>query len=353
MRIVVTGATGNVGTSVVRALGSDASVDEIVGVARRTPEWNPPRTQWVSADIGRDDLRPLFAGADVVVHLAWLIQPSRDAATLERVNVDGSRRVFEAAAEAGVERLVHASSVGVYSPGPKDRAVDESWPREGIASSFYSRHKVAAEDALDVIEADVPQLRVVRLRPALIFQREAGPEVRRLFAGPLLPARLVRPGVLPVLPLPEGLVVQGVHADDVADAYVRAVVSDVRGPFNIAADPVLDAQSLTGRFGGMAVPVAPGVLRASATATWRARLQPTEPGWVGLAMRSPLLSWQRATAELGWRPRVSALDALVELFDGMAHRTGGRTAVLRPRPAASTRLAAMLAGHLPGHGDPY
>jgi len=119
MRIVVTGATGNVGTSVVRALGADERVDEIVGIARRLPGWEPARTRWVSADIARDDLRPLFAGADAVIHLAWLIQPSRDGAELERVNVDGSRRVFEAAVRAGVERLVHASSVGVYSPGPK------------------------------------------------------------------------------------------------------------------------------------------------------------------------------------------------------------------------------------------
>ena len=61
MRIVVTGATGNVGTSVVDALGRDPDVEEIVGVARRLPDgWNPPRTRWVSADVERDDL-----GADL------------------------------------------------------------------------------------------------------------------------------------------------------------------------------------------------------------------------------------------------------------------------------------------------
>ena len=119
MRIVVTGASGNVGTSVVRALGADDRVAEIVGITRRTPAWSPPRTRWESADVARDDLVPLFRGADVVIHLAWLIQPSRDGAELERVNVDGSRRVFEAAAEAGVGALVHASSIGVYRPAPR------------------------------------------------------------------------------------------------------------------------------------------------------------------------------------------------------------------------------------------
>jgi nucleoside-diphosphate-sugar epimerase len=112
MRVVVTGATGNVGTSVVRAPAADPQVDEIVGVARRLPSWRPPRTRWISADVERDDLAALFANA-------------------------------------GAGALVHASSVGVYSPGPKDRRVDESWPREGVASSFYARHKAAAERALD------------------------------------------------------------------------------------------------------------------------------------------------------------------------------------------------------------
>src|SRR3954469_18793256 len=141
MRIVVTGATGNVGTSVVRALGRDERVEEIVGVARRLPDWRPARTRWVAADVARDDRRPIFEGADAVIHLAWLIQPSRDEAELERVNVAGSRRVFEAAAEAGVPRLVHASSIGVYSPGPKDPRVDETWPRDGIPTSFYAPHQ--------------------------------------------------------------------------------------------------------------------------------------------------------------------------------------------------------------------
>src|SRR3954451_18309396 len=197
LRVMVTGATGNVGTSVVRALGRDPAVDEIVGLARRMPSWTAEKVRWESCDVGSDDLVGRFAGADVVIHLAWLIQPSRDEAELERVNVVGSRRVFEAAAAAGVPRIVHASSIGVYSPGPKDRAVDESWPRRGVSSLFYSRHKVAAEDALDEVSAANPELRAVRLRPALIFKREAGPEIRRLFGGPLLPASLLPPGAGP------------------------------------------------------------------------------------------------------------------------------------------------------------
>jgi UDP-glucose 4-epimerase len=345
MRIVVTGATGNVGTSVVKALGRDERVEQIVGVARRIPGWTPPRTEWVSADVAQDDLGPLFAAADVVIHLAWLIQPSRDGATLARVNVHGSRRVFDAAAAAGVSRLVHASSVGVYSPGPKDRAVDESWPREGVRSSFYARHKAEAERALDAIEASVPDMRVVRLRPGLIFQRAAGPEVRRLFGGPLVPARLLRPGLIPVLPLPSGLVLQAVHGEDVGEAYRLAALSpDASGAYNIAADPVLDPATLARHFRARRVNVPAKVLRALADATWHARLQPTPPGWLDMGLGVPLLDTSRAREQLGWTPRFSATTALDDLLAGMREPAGRDTPPLRARAGGALRVREFLTG---------
>ena len=243
MRVVVTGATGNVGTSVVSALAADPNVTSIVGLARRAPDWDPPKTEFLAADITRAPLADLFEGADAVVHLAWLIQPSRDATALEAVNVHGSRLVFEAAAAAGVSALVHASSVGAYGPGPSSGGrVDESWPTDGIPSSFYARHKAQAERALDAIEATAPGLRVVRLRPGLIFKREAASEIRRLFAGPLLPGALANPRLIPALPLPRGLRVQAVHGADVAEAYRLAVTDErARGAYNVVAEPVLDA----------------------------------------------------------------------------------------------------------------
>jgi UDP-glucose 4-epimerase len=345
MRIVVTGATGNVGTSVVRALGADERVDEIVGIARRVPSWRPARTRWVAGDVERDELEGLFAGADAVIHLAWLIQPSRDAAELVRVNVRGSERVFAAAARAGVGALVHASSVGVYSPGPKDRAVDESWPREGVPSSFYARHKAAAERALDAIEAAHPDLRVVRLRPALIFKREAGPEVRRLFAGPLLPAALLKPGRVPILPLPERLVLQCVHGDDVGEAYRLAALSpDARGAYNIAADPVLDPPTLGRVLRARPVRVPARSLRVLADLSWRARLQPTPPGWLDMGLAVPLLDTRRAREQLGWTPRHSAVAALEELLAGMREPSGLDTPPLAARAGGPLRVRELLTG---------
>jgi nucleoside-diphosphate-sugar epimerase len=107
---------------------------------------------------------------------------------LETVNVTGSRRVFEAVEEAEVPALVYASSVGAYSEGPRDRAVDESRPTDRVASSYYGRQKAAVERILDTFEQRAPHVRVVRLRPGLIFKSQAASEIRRLFLGPFLPS---------------------------------------------------------------------------------------------------------------------------------------------------------------------
>ena len=70
MRVVVVGATGNVGTSLLEALAGDEAVGEVVGVARRRPGLKVAKTTFVEADIAKDDLEPHFRGADAVVHLA-------------------------------------------------------------------------------------------------------------------------------------------------------------------------------------------------------------------------------------------------------------------------------------------
>jgi UDP-glucose 4-epimerase len=344
MRIVVTGATGNVGTSVLSALAGDPRVEEIVGVARRLPRLQVPRTRWVQADIATSPLEPVFRDADAVIHLAWLIQPSRDERTLEAVNVTGSRRVFEAAAACGAA-IVHASSIGAYSPGPKDRPVDEAWPTEGVPTSFYARHKAACERALDELEARHPDLRVVRLRPGLIFKRAAAQEIRRLFAGPLLPSPLLRPGLVPVLPVTDRLVLQAVHTDDVAEAYrLAATDPTARGAYNVAADPVLSPRVLAGVLGARPVRVPAKVLRAAAAASWRAHLQPTPPGWLDMGLAVPVMDTRRAREELGWEPRHDAAAALRELLDGMRDRAGAETPPLAADAGGPLRVRELLSG---------
>ena len=344
MKLVITGATGNVGTSLLAALRDETAVEEIVAIARRPAELADARARFVAADITHDDLVGHFRGADAVVHLAWLIQPSRDDRTLYAVNVDGSRRVFEAAAEAQVRALVYASSVGVYAPGPKDRAVDESWPATGIQSLFYSRHKAETERLLDILEREHPRMRVVRLRPALIFKREAATEIRRLFVGPLLPSRLVRRELIPAVPDTPRLRVQGVHSLDIGEAYRLAVMRDVRGAFNVAADPVIDPEVLSELLHARRVPVQPRFLRAAADVSWRLHLQPSPAGWIDLALGVPIMDTTRARTELGWKPRFTATQALTELLDGLRENADVPTPPLAGESGGPARIKEFLTG---------
>jgi nucleoside-diphosphate-sugar epimerase len=345
MRIVVTGATGNVGTALLEAFAREPAVQSVLGLARRLPEIRPRKVQWVAADVCESDLRRLFTGADAVVHLAWLIQPSRDREATRRVNVEGSRRVFEAAAAARVGALVHASSIGAYAPGPKLPPVDESWPTTGIATSFYSQDKAAAERALDAVERAHPELRVVRLRPGLIFQRQAAEEIRRLFAGPLLPGSLLRPGLVPVVPDVRGVRVQAVHAADVADAYRRAVVdADARGAYNVAADPPITARAVARLLRAVPVPVPTRVVRVATDLTWRAHLQPTPPGWLDLATQTPLMDVSRARMELGWAPAHDPAAALRELLEGLRTGADAPTPPLRAGASGPLRVRELLSG---------
>ena len=345
MRVVVVGATGNVGTSVLRSLADEPAVDAVLGLARRAPGMSFPKTDWGQVDISKaQDLAGLFDGADAVVHLGWLIQPGRDLDVLRATNVEGSRRVFQAAVDAGVPALVYASSVGTYAPGPKGRAVDESWPTTGIQSSFYSRHKAEVERILDRIELEAPEMRVVRLRPGLIFKRDAASGIRRLFAGPLLPSPLIRRGLIPIVPDDPRLVFQAVHSFDVGEAYRLAVVSDARGAFNVAADPVLDPDELARALGARAVKVPGRVLRAGAAATFHLRLQPSEPGWVDMALNVPVMDTTRAREELGWRPQHTSVEALRELVDGIRDSAGIDTPPLAPTTGGRFRIREFLTG---------
>jgi UDP-glucose 4-epimerase len=330
MRIAVLGATGNAGTALLRRLRTAVGPAQLLGISRRAPDLDVEPyagVAWQSIDIGAQDapglLTDAFAGIDVVVNLAWAIQPNHDEPAMLRTNVTGLEHVLQAAGASGVRQVVYASSVGAYSPGPKDRHVDESWPTKGIASSHYSRHKAAAERILDAFEAEQPGIVVSRLRPSLIFQPDAGSEIGRLFLGPLIPKYLAYRLTTPVLPLPQELVFQAVHADDVAEAYWLVIENQARGSFNVAGDPVITRPLLGWIAGARRITGLPApVLRAVVALTWRLRLQVTDPGWVDMATQTPLMSTERIRAELGWRPRFSSVEAMVSVLQGLGSGRG-------------------------------
>ncbi|MEA2299587.1 MAG: UDP-glucose 4-epimerase, partial [Solirubrobacteraceae bacterium] len=197
---------------------------------------------------------------------------------------------------------------------------------------------------LDAFEAAHPEMRVVRLRPGLIFKGPAASGIRRLFAGPLLPTPLLRRRLIPLVPAIDRLRFQAVHSLDVGEAYRLAATRPVRGAFNIAAEPVLDPPELGRLLGARPVPVPAGLVRAAADLSWRLRLQPTPPGWLDLGLGVPLMDISRAHRELGWTPTRTAGAALLELIDAMRRGDGAPTPPLEPGGDGPLRLRELLTG---------
>ena len=200
------------------------------------------------------------------------------------------------------------------------------------------------ERVLDTFERDHPDIRVVRLRPGFIFKRESAAAQRRLFAGPLLPTALARPGLIPAVPELPGLRFQALHSTDAGEAYRLAVTQDVRGAFNIAADPVIDPATLAELLGASTVRVPIGPLRTALSAAWHLHLIPASPQLFDAVLRLPVMDVTRARTELGWSPRYSALDAIAAVLDGLRAGAGMDTPPLAPDAGGPLRVREFLTG---------
>jgi nucleoside-diphosphate-sugar epimerase len=200
------------------------------------------------------------------------------------------------------------------------------------------------ERVLDTFEARHPDCRVVRLRPGFIFKRESAPEQRRLFAGPLLPSFLARPAFVPVVPALPGMTLQALHSDDAAAAYRLALLRDVRGAFNVAADPVLDPAALGELLRARPVPFPRAAARAVMAAAWHLHLIPAEPALLDLALSLPVMDTTRARTELGWAPRYSATEAVAEFLAGLTARAGLPTPPLDPAAGGRWREREVASG---------
>lgn len=338
-RIVITGASGNVGTALLRRLTADDSDYEIVGISRRRPPSDDVyrSAHWHELDLAAPgvelELLKVFRGAACVVHLAWGFQPTRNRRYLDAVGVNGSAAVLSAAHNAKVPHLLHMSSVGTYAAGRYGQKVDETFSTAGIPSSAYSRAKSAVEHMLDGYEGHNPDgVGITRMRPGFILQRDAALGLRRYTLPAYVGPRWVR--WLPLLPLDRSLSVSIVHADDVADACVKAIERRALGPFNLAAEPPVGRDDIAKALRARPIHVPSPLLGLLVAASWRARLQPLDRGWLDMAFSLPLLGTDRARNVLGWSPRWSSEAALADLVDGFLHTWGTQSPVLRARSCA-------------------
>jgi UDP-glucose 4-epimerase len=324
---------------------------QVVGIARRKPPSADVYrfAQWHQLDlVDRKSvirLQKLFTKADCVVHLAWAFQPSRNTSYLDAVGIRGSQAVLTAAHAAGVDHLIHMSSIATYAAGRHGQPVDESWSTAGMGSSAYSRGKSTVEALLDDYERRESRgVVITRMRPGFIAQRHAAAAVRRYSMPSYFDPRWLR--LFPVFPLVRSLVIPVIHADDVADAIVRAIERQVRGPFNLSADAPVRSDDIARIMGARPVHVPPRLLRPLVSASWGARLQPVDPGWMDLALSVPLLNTERARRMLDWSPQHGALEALTEVAVGLLDHAGTASPALSHRSLLDSIVRDLIIGSI-------
>lgn len=328
--VAVTGPTGEIGRPFIRALESQPGVAEIRGMARSpfdpsTHGWT--KTTYVRGDIlDRAAVDELVDGADVVVHLAFII--FGDPSESRRINLEGSRNVFEAAVEAGARRLVYTSSVAAYGFDPSlPLPITEDVPAVGSDDLYYSAHKAELERTLHEI-VDGSGVEAYVFRPCIV----CGPESPALIVNvPYLGTASVVPDVLrglidrlpgtgPILPDP-GVRLQLVDADDVADALVAGVLgSGPAGTYNLAGEGDFGMRDLARELGWRTLPIPSFAIGVTSEAVKRIPGLPAKTAWIH-ALRTPvILDTARARDQLGWNPRYDAAAALTRTVEGARER---------------------------------
>lgn len=318
MRVAITGITGQFGKALARVLEGEPAVTETIGVARR--DFDPSeegfrKLVYRQGDVRDPELRNAFAGADVVVHLAFVIGGTRaDQQQRRDINVAGSRNVFAATAEAGARKLIYASSVAAYGAHPDNPdLITEEHPTRGTPGVSYSQEKAEVEAILDLFEKEHPSITVTRMRPCAVggpglqdmlyeFLPDAArripifaPWFPRLFPNPIQGGRLLA---------------QAVHEDDVAEAFRLAIVNDAPGAFNLAGQDVLGARDIASIMRARAVPVPLFGTRRLLDLAHRVGISKVPGDWIDL-MRYPILvDSTRARTVLGWQPQFTSAGAL-------------------------------------------
>lgn len=323
--VAVTGPTGDIGRSLLRALEKSREIETILAMARRPFEPASAglrKTQYRQGDVlDRSALDDLVADADVVVHLAFLIMGSHKQT--ESVNLRGSRNVFEATVAAGARRLVYTSSVAAYGfHGDSPPLLTEDTPPRGTERQHYSAQKAELEGVLTEVLAGSATDAYV-FRPCIV----AGPDALALIENiPYvqisddMPAALRRalellPALKPVLPDP-GVRFQLVHHDDVATALRAAVLGrGAPGVYNLAARGELTMSDLADALGWYSISIPEIALDAAAELVAHLPFLPAEVSWIESLRNPVLMDTARARRELRWRPRHDARDTLQAMVD--------------------------------------
>jgi nucleoside-diphosphate-sugar epimerase len=335
-RVAVTGAAGRLGRVLVDRLAREPGIEQIVALDVRPAEATSPKVEVRVADVRDAALAGQLRGCDALVHLAFIVERgSRDGSTVESVNVGGTMNVIGAAAAAGVNRVVHASSIAAYGfhPDNRGRVLAEDQPLRGNDDFYYARTKAACERWLDGFAAEHPDIAVARLRPSVFMGPRGLRHLGRLFDRP----------VFPYLGGAAGDPLHVTHEEDVAEAFALALLRRARGAYNVATDEPLPLAGWAAALGKPGLPLPAAALRLADWAYQRGRID-VDPVWFRIGQNGPILvSNAKIRRELRWQPRWPTTGAVLRALAERPTAAASRgTRILFGSLATLTRVRGEL-----------
>ena len=318
LAVAVTGPTGTFGMALVPLLQDEPYIARVIGIARRP--FDPAEQGWTKMEYRRGDvrdpeaLREAFAGADVVVHLAFLII-SGNKETTQAINVEGTLNAFRAAAAAGAKRFVYASSIAAYGfHRDNPVGITEEWPTRPADALFYAQEKAELEQLLQDEAARHPEMELYLIRPPIVLGPDAVGAKAQLSPGLLQVIQLLHSGIrrLRVVPavVPD-LPMQLIHQNDVAEALRLCVIgAGTPGAYNIAADDIVNGADVLRELGFLPLTVPGKPMAAVARAISTLPFLPSGLQWVEALSHPAIMDTTKARTELGWRPKHSAIESL-------------------------------------------
>ena len=334
LTVAITGASGYMGSRLIEKLDREGSVDRILGFDLKPPAVRSDKLLFDSVDIRSDALRPRLKGVDVVVHLAFVMDPIKDETEMRDINVHGSQNVFEAAAEGGVRKIVYPSSAVAYGAHPDNEIpLTEESPLRANLDFSYAAHKLEVEYAIKEFRREHPDMTFTIFRPAIVFGSHVDNAWSHFLEAPVVFG--VR-GHSPPL--------QFVHEEDVADALLFAVQKDLDGPYNLAAKDELSSEEIVRMSGKRRVDLAEHKAFSLLERMWDLGWAEAPAGMLHYTMYPWVVSVDKLAAA-GFSAAHSSRRALEETLATTAGSIRlGRNRVPRQRLVRTAAAGAGLAG---------
>ena len=292
MKVLVIGASECFGHALLPVLCGSDVVKAVTGLDTRAQRFEHPKLRSVELDVRDPSASRALGGHDALVNImSHVPAPANLPPEAMDARVRPLHKLFQEAHAAGVQRLLHISTAAVYGPAVH---ANERSPLKPFPGFAYAEQQAHLERLLEI---DLPHC--VRLRPHVIVGPHAHPVVRRIVRQPFYP-KLAEPHAL----------FQCVHEADLAQAVLLCLTSTARGAYNIATEDSFTLREAIRARRGFSVGVSERAAGSLVSLANRYLGYDVDPVWLDRTSHTLLINCRRAIAELGWRNRYTARQAL-------------------------------------------